>query len=653
MKPGHCFPEGLHPLLSRFMLGDERGVVMQPVRGLTLILCWVLAAPVLGQATVPLAVKQVAAPPSDIETGVVVLPDPVDHGERSSSALLAVTPSPTPEGRWAWSVDVPVGAGGGRVVFLPRRADSWVVRLGTPRGRTLDVGQLAEAPGLTRRTDRVEWAQDERDFDCLTIDGTESGTWRIDIESEAGADGFLLVGVQSGIEIYTHRTSLRAIVGEPITLATTFSNGMAIDRLEAEVTTPGGASRTVNAPAGSSLTTFTPREPGLHAVRVVARGQNRDGTPVVLTTQHAIDVGQAAEPLGPVRVEVAGGRVVFRFDPDPGPRRVILASEVWGLRDGAMVPVCWLSRICGGDRSLELDPRWIGLAGVDPASIELRQTRVHDVDSVNLLELVDRTAAPLHGFAAPPSPGVWTADMLASVSASPVPTPWRSDRQTTLPPGHRLLFVHGYCASGNPFPTSHFTGSHAAFDLPGANLSQDEFALQILAQTAQMKSFGVAAHSQGGLASLHLYTFYPSPMDWARGDRLIQSVGSPYQGTPLAGNVAVLGSIFGGGCGPNPSLTYLGAAQWLSTIPTAPRQNVWFWRTTFEDRPFSIDYCNFITDLLLADPEDGVVEASRGVLPGAIDMGVAEGWCHTSGMRDPQQTTDSDRNAQIDLRARR
>jgi pimeloyl-ACP methyl ester carboxylesterase len=77
----------------------------------------------------------------------------------------------------------------------------------------------------------------------------------------------------------------------------------------------------------------------------------------------------------------------------------------------------------------------------------------------------------------------------------------------------------------------------------------------------------IIAHSQGGAAALHLYTYYWSCLDDAGNVRLIQSVGTPYQGTPLAGNIALLGNIFGVGCGYNYDLTYNGAAGWLSGIP--------------------------------------------------------------------------------------
>jgi len=47
----------------------------------------------------------------------------------------------------------------------------------------------------------------------------------------------------------------------------------------------------------------------------------------------------------------------------------------------------------------------------------------------------------------------------------------------------------------------------------------------------------------------------------------------------------------------------------------------------------------------LSDPDDGVIERSRGQLPSGNNQGHKTGWCHSSGMRDPAQTTDNARNA--------
>ncbi|MCB1034776.1 MAG: conditioned medium factor, partial [Acidobacteria bacterium] len=163
----------------------------------------------------------------------------------------------------------------------------------------------------------------------------------------------------------------------------------------------------------------------------------------------------------------------------------------------------------------------------------------------------------------------------------------------------------------------------------------------------------IVAHSQGGAASLHLYTYYWSGLDNASGPRLIQSVGTPYQGTSLAGNLAILGQIFGAGCGTNYDLTYDGASAWLSNIPTWARNQVWYHTTSFTDRWWAYDYCNLATDLFLSDPEDGVVEKSKGQLSSGHNLGHKTGWCHTDGMRDPSQVRDSSRNSNMNANAAR
>ncbi len=65
------------------------------------------------------------------------------------------------------------------------------------------------------------------------------------------------------------------------------------------------------------------------------------------------------------------------------------------------------------------------------------------------------------------------------------------------------------------------------------------------------------------------------------------------------------------------------------------------------------DYCSLGTDLFLGDPEDDVVEKACAQMPGANNLGHKTGWCHTSGMRDPSQTTDSSRNVNMNANAAR
>lgn len=62
-----------------------------------------------------------------------------------------------------------------------------------------------------------------------------------------------------------------------------------------------------------------------------------------------------------------------------------------------------------------------------------------------------------------------------------------------------------------------------------------------------------------GMASLHLVAFYWTKADVANNKerRVIQSVGTPYRGSGLAGCVAGIGNVVGIGCGSQSDLTYV------------------------------------------------------------------------------------------------
>lgn len=62
--------------------------------------------------------------------------------------------------------------------------------------------------------------------------------------------------------------------------------------------------------------------------------------------------------------------------------------------------------------------------------------------------------------------------------------------------------------------------------------------------------------------------------------RVIQSVGTPYSGTPIAGGlIPRLGSILGLGCGSNSDLTVEGALRWQREIPPSKQREVYFYTT--------------------------------------------------------------------------
>ena len=78
----------------------------------------------------------------------------------------------------------------------------------------------------------------------------------------------------------------------------------------------------------------------------------------------------------------------------------------------------------------------------------------------------------------------------------------------------KLLLVHGYCSSDDPFSTDEFT-NYAVFRDYDQSRDTDEFAQLIdqYARSQDIDAYSIVAHSQGGMAALHLLTYYHSGLD--------------------------------------------------------------------------------------------------------------------------------------------
>jgi len=217
------------------------------------------------------------------------------------------------------------------------------------------------------------------------------------------------------------------------------------------------------------------------------------------------------------------------------------------------------------------------------------------------------------------------------------------------------MLVHGYCAGANEFPPSQFTNPYIFKDFKKSR-SNDAFSLIIKQHGDQFASFSIVGHSQAGLASLHLLSYYWSAFDMAdaANGRLIQTVGSPFQGTSLAGFLADLGAVFGLGCGSNYDLSRAGAANWLAKIPIHARKDVYFYTTQYDDYWWLLsNNCVTASNLILNKPNDGTTERKFAELPGATAAGHKKAWCHTNGMKYPPQCTDAARNKEMNERAAR
>ncbi|MCB1595840.1 MAG: conditioned medium factor, partial [Xanthomonadales bacterium] len=392
-------------------------------------------------------------------------------------------------------------------------------------------------------------------------------------------------------------------------------------------------------------------------VQIKAMGTNPDGSPFFRTTEHYVPVIEQSIALNATKASaftINDNRLNISLNVQNNSKsldnRYRIIAEVWGNNDkGVMTPVSWVSTITTvvkDQLNVELDGRWLAMAKAQ-GSFELRNLRIEDAN--HFIPLVSSDSMEMKVATLPKSAtksfnGQITEEML--MGQRPV-------MKSNTKAGGKLLLVHGYCSSDVWGPRqSQFSNSAVFYDL-NQNRSHDAFAQRIRDFGAQFSSFGIVAHSQGGAASLHLYTYYWSGLDYSTGSRMIQSVGTPYQGTPLAGNLAAIGDVFGVGCGTNSNLTTSGASSWLSGIPTWARNEIHYYTTSFETKWWRYDYCSMGTDVFLSDPEDGVIEKSRGQLSGGNNKGHKTGWCHSSDMRDPAQTADSSRNSTMSYYAKR
>lgn len=629
-----------------------------------------------------LVARQVAAPAADILSGLLRLPDPSAGAVRSRAALLPVSWTEDGSGAWVYSAQVPLGSGPLGLALVAPGADGWDVRL-QGLGLDMDLAEAAQAGAAVER--RTQWLEEElagwsvQRFDLAHL---PAGTWTVSLRApQAGAGlapspGFLVARDRQPLTAAAHVSTHARLADRRIGISAQVE--LETDLLETGRTAPVPlAGAVLHAVARVTSGTYSGsielHDDGLHGdgdaldgrfgaalpaglsgpvqARIELTG-SWDGDRFLRTTALSFDV---AEPLleltGKVTTHVEdAGRM--RFDLEALPlakaRRVQVSAEVWGRSaSGHPVPIAWLSRmqdpVQGGATwrlPLWLDAGWFAVAEAQPP-LELRAVRIQDPGHHGVLAAAERIPVP--AGALPPLAGrgagrISVATLTSFSSASPV-GPLAPSGAALIQPG--LMLSHGYCSSGGVWPSADFSQPKLNFLDGSQNRTHDEFAQLLAQQGAGFTSFGVVAHSQGGPAALHLLTYYQSPLDQAQGPRRIQSVGSPYQGTPLAS----LGFF---ACGVNNDMTPGGASTWLAGIPSAARAEVYYWTTANDGSA-----CNFFTDLLLTNPEDGTTERSRGQLPGGNNMGHTTGWCHTTGMSDPAQYTDSSRNAQMDAEAAR
>jgi hypothetical protein len=632
--------------------------------------------PIIGTAKV-LNNKQLAGPPSEFE--FMQQPAPEQGALTSKTALIPVNLRETKSGNWVWDAELPVDSENYNFMVFANGSKNWQVELTNPlTQQTRSVDEFASEHISTK----YGLEQNTYPSEKYTFNNMDTGIWNIRVKTIGEPDqleGYILASSSSKYQLNSYKTNLDQIVGHNIHFVTqSTSNEKTIEALK-EYSPINSAMMLVTKPDGSKQK-FAMYDDGLHGdklandglfggdfkannaggytVQINANGQNPDGTPFYRTTEHYVPVIEQSILMNSSKAAtgfaISDNRMNISMNVDnlskSTENRYRIIAEVWGLdTKGTMQPVSWISTmtdIQSGQLNIELDARWISMSNAKD-SFELRNLRVEDAK--HFIPLISEDSVNLKLATIPKamyqkSSGYITQEMMMGKKPS---------EKITQKAGGKLMLVHGYCSSDVWGPVAGQFSSSTTFADFDKNRSHDEFARLIRDYGDQFSSFGIVAHSQGGAASLHLYTYYWSGLDYSTGSRMIQSVGTPYQGTPLAGNLAALGNVFGAGCGYNTNLTTSGASSWLAGIPTWARNQVNYYTTSFSTKWWRYDYCNIATDLFLSDPEDGVIEKSRGQLSGASNRGHKTGWCHTDGMRDTGQARDSSRNSTMSAYAKR
>ncbi|HEX8247317.1 MAG TPA: hypothetical protein VF599_03965 [Pyrinomonadaceae bacterium] len=608
------------------------------------------------------------------EISAMRLPNPSETGFRSKAAMI-----PIYAGDDLREIEIPVdNPKEFKLMLLAPGASGWKIEAAFAGEDFVNLRDGVLARNVERT--QTDFGMDGNQFpaEVFRFGTAREGVLRIKLDlpdSPATNEkplGYLVASSESLYRLYSYIDTFETLVGREIGIAASLFDKKSNAETGAPNSLIGSIRRStvsIQMPKGEVVNLemsdngngnlragFVPPTAGKYFAQITTEGTTPDGREFLRTAEHSFSVAAANLKIN----DAARARLVddLRWQIDLPVnnlkigQKIIAHAEVWSNQQ----PLAWIGGISEGKSfdkrsvsiSLALDSRWLSRVEAS-GNYELRNIRLQNADNSIVLAKAEKISLP----------AVYVPDSARSFGneiSDEMRQGARPEITINNAVGGKLMLVHGYCSGdawGAAASAGQFTNYVKFLDL-NQNRSHDQFANLIRNFGASLPSFGIVAHSQGGAASLHLYTYYWSGLDYATGGtRLIQSVGTPYQGTALAGNLALLGQIFGAGCGSNNDLTYSGAAAWLSGIPFWARAKVYYHTTSFADVWYRYDYCSLATDPFLSDPDDGVVERAYAQLTGANNLGHKTGWCHTSGMRDPSQTTDSARNTNMNINAAR
>ncbi|MEO6590078.1 MAG: hypothetical protein ABIP06_12320, partial [Pyrinomonadaceae bacterium] len=522
------------------------------------------------------------------EMNAMRLPNAESLGTRSKSAMI-----PVKFQNGKFSVDLPVETSDDlKISVLSPNSKTWQIKAVTDGGEI----NLRESNLLIEQRDS-EVGLDGAKYpaEVFSFNYAKGGMWRIEINAPKSNNlrdgenaGFVVIANKSPYRIYTCIDTLETLVGRTIGLRTSVFEANQTNEIQipealvgsvesatAELRLPNGATQKLNLRGGENgvfSSDFVPRIAGQYTVQITVRGVNPKGEEFIRTSEQIIQVLDDNVRFGKSAIANVSDNTRLEINiPANGlraRRKLIVYGEVWGKdENGEESAVAWIGGMALAEGRLRttiavtLDGRWLSRSN-SKGDFELRNVRIQDPDYFVTIARADKIALTIPVLPDAAKSGFAEINDEMRMGVRP------SKYDTANAVGGKLMLVHGYC-SGDVWGgvAGQFSNYVKFLDL-NQNRTHDQFANLIRNFGANLPSYGIVAHSQGGAASLHLYTYYWSGLDYAGTGRLIQSVGTPYQGTALAGNLAALGSVFGAGCGTNNDLAYSGAAAWLAGIPS-------------------------------------------------------------------------------------
>jgi len=626
--------------------------------------------------------KKLAGPPSEFSNHK--FPNPEDIHHETSSAIIELSAS----AMGSWEETVPVDSNS-RFTFAVVLFNEKAQR--EPTSVSLSTGGKQIA--LTVQKGRWQYS-DSGSSDPIqyyVITNPTPGMYTIHITAEDATKGFILMNNDSPIAADSTMASFDTQVGESVTIiADVFHTDKPaysavhghlpvpipniVQNAVLEVYLPDGTEKTLKmsdegktndalADDGVFGVEFTPTTAGSYRFRTKLSGVTADGVAVMRSTDHVHTVVNECVKLGnqallkltsPLFASLLIPATVTNATP-----RVNVYAELFGHNEaGQETSIAWVGGMVApvtesGETTLDIhvDLRWVKLAAAK-APFTLKNIRVEDPNAhvpVAQVGSMPVVVASLHAMIF--EQHINAMDEVTAITeemrVGPRPDEYKLENNLQLDDASTgILLTHGYCSTTNPWQekkefwaecnTMFFLDSKAA-------ISNDKFAERLynFAKEKGLTTYTVVGHSQGGMAAVHLNNYYWSGLDLVKnGAKLIQSVGTPYQGT----NGASYTWLLPNGCGSVDDLTRKGAAKWLAGIREDVRKNVTYYYTQGGSKA-----CNGLVNIVLSSPNDGTTESDWAPLPGAnVGPNVPfENECHTTGMAFVAQYYNEVRNKRM------